>query len=208
MNIHASSYRLCSEPTRLRALFDGTTKVAVISNALDFSDQLERRANRVCEELQELSKLGLRPQELDLRRFFGFPADLRTVLEKMDGIWVLGGNAFILRRAMQYSGLDVLIKEWALTDEEFVYAGYSAGSCVLGPTLRGIHLVDPPDQLANGYQPEVIWDGLGVLPYSIAPHFDSDHPESSQINDVVDYFEEHDMPYRTLRDGEAIVVQG
>lgn len=207
MNIYASSYRLCSHPDRLRALFGGSTNVAVISNALDFSIDHAWRDSRVAEELDELSNLGLRPKVVDLREFFGSANATRTVLEKFDGVWVLGGNAFILRRAMKHSGFDRLLAEMAATSMPFVYSGYSAGACILGPTLKGIHLVDPPEQSAEGYEPEVVWDGLNLLPYCIAPHFDSDHPESLRINDVVEYFEAHKMPYLTLQDGESIVIQ-
>jgi len=129
------------------------------------------------------------------------------MLEAFDGIWVLGGNVFILRRAMQYSGLDQLLAEKTAASTSFVYSGYSAGACVLGPTLEGIHLVDSPEQSAEGYDSKVIWEGLNLLPYSIAQHFRSDHPESLQIDHVVKYFEEHAMPYRTVRDGDAIVVR-
>jgi dipeptidase E len=191
----------------LRELFDGSTRVAVISNALDFSNDHARRTGRVTEELNELSELGLRPAAVDLREFFGSPNATRAMLEEFDGAWVLGGNVFILRRAMKYSGFDQLLFEKASASAPFVYAGYSAGACVLGPTLKGIHLVDPPEQPADGYDPDVIWEGINLLPYSIAPHFDSDHPESLQINDVVEYFEAHEMPYRKLRDGEAVVVR-
>ncbi|MGH8178822.1 MAG: Type 1 glutamine amidotransferase-like domain-containing protein, partial [Steroidobacter sp.] len=92
------------------------------------------------------------------------------------------------------------------SDGDFVYGGYSAGSCVLAPSLKGIEVVDPPELVPTGYEPEVIWDGLGVLSYCIAPHFDSEHPESLLIDDVVDYFERHGISYRTLRDGEAIIL--
>lgn len=101
---------------------------------------------------------------------------------------------------------DLLIEK-ASSPEPFVYASYSAGACVLGPALRGIDLVDPPEQSADGYEQEVIWEGLGLLPFCIAPHFDSDHPESPLIEEVIDYFEVHRIPYRALRDGEAIVVR-
>ena len=207
MNIYASSYRLCSQPTRLRELFDDSRRIAVISNALDISSDNGRRNRRVTEEIEELSDLGLRPKAVDLREFFGSLNATRSMLEEFDGAWVLGGNVFILRRAMKYSGFDQLLSEKASASAPFVYAGYSAGACVLGPTLKGIHLVDPPEQSADGYDPEVIWEGINLLPYSIAPHFDSDHPESLHINDVIEYFEAHDIPYRKLRDGEAIVVQ-
>ena len=53
-------------------------------------------------------------------------------------IWVNGGNVFLLRRAMQQSGLDNVIIE-RKSDDGFVYSGYSAGACVVGPTLRGAH---------------------------------------------------------------------
>lgn len=207
MNIYASSYRLCSHPTRLRELFAGSRRIAVVSNALDFSDDHSRRSERVTEEMHALLDLGLKPTAVDLREFFGSPDATRRMLENFDGFWVLGGNVFILRRALKYSGLDQLLSEMALASAPFVYAGYSAGACVLGPTLKGIHLVDPPEQPAEGYGPEVIWEGIGLLPYTIAPHFDSDHPESLQINDVVKYFEAHEIPHRKLRDGEAIVCK-
>jgi dipeptidase E len=161
---------------------------------------------RVTEELEALSTLGLEPETVDLRNFFGSPSATRNTLDAFNGVWVLGGNVFILRRAMKYSGFDQLLAEKAADSMPFVYSGYSAGACVLGPTLKGLHLVDPPEQLAEGYEAEVIWEGLNLLPYSIAPHFDSVHPESLQINDVVEYFDAHQIPYRTLRDGEAIVV--
>ena len=207
MNIYASSYQLCSQPHRLRDLFGDSTNVAVIGNALDFSLDLARRAESLALELDRLSDLGLKPAEVDLREFFNSETASRNALGHFDGVWVVGGNAFILRRAMRYSRFDELIWEKEREHEAFVYAGYSAGACVLAPSLKGIDLVDPPDQVPEGYESELIWEGLGLLPYSIAPHFDSDHPESSQINDVVEYFGQHGIPYQALRDGEAIVVR-
>ena len=127
-------------------------------------------------------------------------------MKEFDGVWVLGGNVFTLRRAFRYSGLDQILSEIARSNAPFVYAGYSAGSCILGPTLDGIHLVDPPELPAKGYQAQIIWEGLSLLPFSIAPHFKSDHPESAMIDGVVEYFEARGLPYRTLRDGESIVI--
>jgi len=206
MKIYASSFRLCSNPTRLRGLFANSTRVAVISNALDFSSDIARRDRGVAAELTALSRLGLQPKVVDLRDFFGSPDATQSMLQDFDGVWVLGGNVFTLRRAFRYTGLDRLLGEIAKSDVPFVYAGYSAGSCILGPTLDGIHLVDPPELPAEGYAAEIIWEGLSLLPFSIAPHFKSNHPESSMIDGVVEYFEAHGLPYRTLRDGESIVI--
>jgi dipeptidase E len=55
---------------------------------------------------------------------------------------------------------------------------------------------------------EIIWGGLGFVEFSIAPHYRSAHPESEEIEKVVKYFEENNMPYRALHDGEVLVING
>lgn len=50
-------------------------------------------------------------------------------------------------------------------------------------------------------------DGLGLIGFSLAPHYGSSHPEAAAIDQVVKYFRAHDMPYRTIGDGEALVVR-
>lgn len=142
---------------------------------------------------------------MDLRDYFGKLSELKKELEKYDGVWVRGGNTFILRKAFAQSGFDQILHHKKNTD--FVYAGYSAGTCVLGPSLKGIHLADKPDQNANGYPEEIIWEGLGVIPYHVVPHYRSNHPESEMMEDVVKYYQEHGMEYRTLKDGEVIIEE-
>jgi dipeptidase E len=205
MRVYASSFGLGSEPEKLRALFAHTSRIAVITNALDFSTDLSRRQNALKRECRDLGLLGLLPEEVDLRNYFGRQAALDDRLGHYDGVWVVGGNAFILRRALRYSGLDELLQR--RRSELFVYAGYSAGACVLAPTLKGIHLVDAPDVVPDGYASEIVWDGLSLLDYSIAPHFRSDHPEARLADAVVDYFVRHGMPYRALGDGQVIVAE-
>jgi peptidase E len=75
---------------------------------------------------------------------------LEEVVASLDALWVVGGNAFVLRRALSQSGLDAVLTRRA-GDSAFVYAGYSAGSCVMGSTLRGIELVD--DYFINNRTP-------------------------------------------------------
>lgn len=87
---------------------------------------------------------------------------------------------------------------------------YMRGTALVRACLRlrskGFN-VDPPDVVPEGYEPEIVWEGLGALDYSIAPHFRSDHPESPLIDGVVEYFIQHGMAYRTLTDGEVIVAE-
>jgi dipeptidase E len=207
VKIYASSNGLWSDPWRFGQLFNGSSEIAVITNALDFSDD-RRNRKHLKAEFKQLSALGLHATELDLRAFFATGASVVAELEKFGGVWVVGGNVFILRRAMRYSGFDEFIAHKRQTDPDFVYGGYSAGACVLAPSLNGVELMDPPHPAPKGYKPDVIWEGLGILDFSIAPHFQSDIAESRQASDMVAYFEAHGMPYRTLRDGEAIVVEG
>jgi len=122
-------------------------------------------------------------------------------------VWVCGGNSFILRRAIAQSGFDEAITD-LLAADEIVYGGFSAGACVVTPSLMGIDLCDDPEVVPEGYQEEVIWDGLGLVDYSIVPHYKSDHPESAVLDETATFLEDRGMPFKTLRDGEVIVVDG
>jgi dipeptidase E len=103
---------------------------------------------------------------------------------------------------MHQSGLDKVLTMRA-ADPDFVYAGYSAGSCVMGVTLRGLQFADDPVIVPRGYSPEPIWEGLGFVPFSLAPHYRSPHPESGLIEDVIDAYIQGKTPFIVLRDGEA-----
>jgi dipeptidase E len=105
---------------------------------------------------------------------------------------------------MARSGADKILPE-LIRSEELVYAGYSAGPCVLAPSLRGLELCD--DTAAVGG--EVIWDGLGVLDHAIVPHLDSPgHPETDLVAQVRAQYERDGTPYLAMRDGQVLVVEG
>ena len=79
---------------------------------------------------------------------------------------------------------------------------------MLSPSLSGIDLVDDPTVVPEKYNPETIWEGVGILGYSFVPHYHSDHPDSEDIEKCVAFLDKHNMPYKALRDGEVIVVDG
>jgi len=204
MKLYLSSYNLGDNPEKLVELSSPNKRVAVITNASDLKT-VEERKEKVEEEFDHLIETGLLPEELDLRKYFGKQKELEKKLNQFKVVWVKGGNTFVLRRAMAQSGFDTLIKT-KINDSDFVYAGYSAGSCVATPTLHGLEIVDDPITVPTGYNPEIIWAGLGFVDYSIAPHYKSNHPESAMVDETVKYFVEHKMPHKTLRDGEVIIV--
>lgn len=208
MKLYLSSYYLGSHPEELAGLVGANKKAGIIMNAGDIYGDAKRPIY-LANEAEKLKVLGLSAEELDLRDYFsaGDSSALRTKLESYGLVWVMGGNSFTLRTAMKMSGFDRIVKELVNSDA-LVYGGFSAGSVVATRTLKGIELVDDPAQIPPGYARETTWDGLGFVDFSIAPHYQSNHPESAAIEDVVRYFEENHMPYKTLHDGEALVVNG
>src|SRR5690349_22762975 len=99
--------------------------------------------------------------------------------------WLRGGNVFVLRAALARSGADVVLAGLMAADA-LVYAGYSAGSCVLSPSLRGLELVDDPAAVTRAYGAPPVWDGLALLTEAFVPHYRSPgHPETAAIERVV-----------------------
>ena len=207
MKMYLSSFRLGDHPERLVNLIGSNKKIAVIANSIDFGNDLERRKAGVQREIDDLMKLGFRPEEVDLRNYFGKPLELEKKLSEFGSLWVRGGNTFILRRAFKESGLD----EWLIrqrSNPELVYAGYSAGVCVLSPSLRGLELVDDPNTVSDGYSKEIIWDGLGLISFAFAPHFESPgHPETEAVGREVEHYKKAGIEYRALHDGEVIIEE-
>lgn len=206
MRLYLSSFRNGNKPEELLKLLGSSHKTGVIFNAVDFKSGAARLADYAA-EAERLKSIGLEPTEIDLRHYFKNSQKLRETLSAYDLIWVRGGNAFILRRAFKQSGADTIIKD-LLTDDAITYGGYSAGVDILQPHLHGIELVDPPNVVPEGYDAEVIWECLGLLPYCVAPHYRSDHPESAYVDKTVTYYIENHIPFIALHDGEAIVVKG
>jgi dipeptidase E len=180
----------------------------VIANAMDATPGEVRRAG-VAREVGALAELGFDPQELDLREFFGRPAgEVEAVLDAFPAVWVRGGNAFLLRYAMARSGADDVLSS-RLREDTIVYAGYSAGPCVLAPSLQGLELCDFPQKVTQTWGAEPVWDGLGLLGHAFVPHVDSPgHPETEACGRVAERYRADGTPHRTLSDGQVLVIDG
>ena len=86
-----------------------------------------------------------------------------------------------------------------------MYAGYSAGICVLAKDMHGLEKCDAPD--INPYGIDTMWNGLGYFDYIFLPHCKSNHKETELIDACVEYCDKHNIKYKTLRDGEVFVQQ-
>ena len=204
MKLYLSSYHLGNQPEKLKDLVGENARAAIILNAADTSDS-DRRTSYVTSQVEALSSLGIQAEEIDLRDYFNNSQELAKKLSDYDLVWVVGGNSFVLLRAMKQSGFDKLIVPLVKNDE-IIYAGFSAGAVVATPSLHGIELVDDKDVVSEDYDKEIAWTGLHLVNKSIAPHYRSDHPESDAVDKVVEYFKENSMDYWTLSDGQALVV--
>jgi dipeptidase E len=202
MRLYLSSFRIGNYPQRLIGLMGDNKKACVIANAVDHKDG---RQERLQKEIDDLNKLGFQAEELDLREYFGKEKDLENKLSKYGIVWVRGGNCFVLKRAFEQSGFDVVIKNF-LKEDKIVYGGYSAGVCIVSPNLHGTEIVDDPNVVPLGYESNFNWDGLHLIDYVVSVHYKSDHPESADVDKEVEYFIENKINYKTLRDGEVIVV--
>ena len=161
MKLHLSSFRLGEHPEEMRCADAKNNRVAVIQNARDCWTDSSKRKAAVKRECDHLKLLGLEPQEFGLRQVFGRSEAMRKEISSLANCWVCGGDCCVLRRAYRLSDFDLLISELAEEEAGFVCGGYSAGACVISPTLEGIHLPDDPDSHPGGYGTEVLWDGVG-----------------------------------------------
>ena len=208
MKFYLSSYKLGEKAETLKEwMAFGEKKVGYIPNAFDFTKMdPENRKKHMDFDIAGLKDLGFTVEVLDLRDFFGKKEELEGKLKSLDMLWVSGGNTFVLRQAMKLSGFDTLFAKLR-ERKDFVYGAYSAGCCVLSTTLLGLQIVDEPFEYPYPESQETIWEGLGVLDYMFLPHFDSDHPESADIDKEVEYCKMHGLPFKTVRDGEVIAFQ-
>ena len=207
MKMYLSSYELGNETKKLKKMVPANKKLGYVFNALDFTGADQRStAERVKRSMAKLNALGFDCVALDLKEYFGKPAELRAVVDTLGAVWVSGGNVFVLRQACKLSGFDRLLLDLNQKDD-FLYGGFSAGVCVLAPTLNGYQLVDDATDTPFDGLDEVIWDGLGLIGYTFLPHFESNHPESEDIGRALDYLKGKGLPYRTARDGDVIIIQ-
>ncbi len=202
MRLYLSSFDIGDDPAEFVKLAPNG-RVGIIMNALD--NRPAARQTWQVSQTTKLEQLGFAVEPLDLRAFFGRASDLAAQLDQLDAVWVNGGNVFVLRRAMRMSGFDRAITG-ALAADRIAYGGFSAAAVVLPRSLRGLDLVDDPHDVPEGYSTDVPWDGLGVLPFSIVVHFGSDHPEAEGARKEAAFYDKHGIPYRTLRDGQALVI--
>ena len=141
MKFYLSSYKIGKEIEKLKQLTQGK-KIGFIPNSLDYVEPKARQESNE-KNMKDLSDLGISVEMLDLQDYFGKREELNNKIDSLGGVWIRGGNTFVLRQAMRFSGFDDIIHN--IDRDDFLYGGYSAGICVLAPNLKALQQVDKPD---------------------------------------------------------------
>jgi dipeptidase E len=188
-------------------LFNAGRRVAVICNAMD-ATSVRSQQSSVDEELRTLSSIGLDVQNVDLRKYFGKSDLLALSLDEFDGLWVRGGNTFVLRAAFALSGADKYVRQ-RVKNDALVYGGYSAGSCLLSPSIDVLEIADDPGDVGRTYGVDVYRDGLGLVDFVFVPHLHSSKTlERQAMDEIVEELEANGENFRALTDAEALIIRG
>lgn len=93
MRLYLSSYGLGNYSKELFKLVGVNKKIAIIGNAGDhYKPKKEKRGESIQRQFDSLSRVGLMPQEIDLRKYFNKEKELEKKLKKFGAVWIKGGN--------------------------------------------------------------------------------------------------------------------
>ncbi len=132
-------------------------------------------------------------------------ADPRDVLSAADGIWVTGGNSFVLVDQLHARGLVDPVRRMVASG--IPYGGSSAGANVAGPTIcttNDMPILRAPRSLTS----------FGLVPFQINPHYldASAMPPGfkgeSREKRIEEFQDLNDVAVVGLREGTWLTVDG
>lgn len=204
MKLYLSSYKVGDKVEELKKwINEHNNRICLIPNSRDIYPESERKTSKIQEDVNELTNLGFDVTIISLKDYFNNKEGLVNKLKEFHAFYVIGGNTFALRQAMYLSGFDKYLKSIE-NDSNYLYAGYSAGICVLAKDLHGLDVCDDPN--INPYGINTMWEGLGYFDYIFLPHYKSNHKETKLIDDSVEYCDKNNIRYKTLKDGDVIIL--
>jgi dipeptidase E len=207
MRLFLSSYRAGQHDNELREFIGKIKQVAVITNAKDYKIPVDRKL-KIEENFDYFHSIGLEPTEIDLRPYFHKPGT-ESLLKNHNFIWLAGGNVFLLRRALKYTGLDKFLYD-QVSKNEIILACESAGAIIMGPTLKYSEMdndEDSPDYIPQGYSKKIIWSGLDLVSYVPVPHYKT--PDyGAEIDKYIEHLDKASIPHKEMTDEQAIIING
>jgi len=129
--------------------------------------------------------------------------DLKESLEKCDGIFIGGGNTFLLlNKLYQFSLIDILKNK---IDSGIPYLGTSAGTNICGMTIGTTN--DMPIIHVKSFE------ALGIIHFNINPHYLDpidrlEHMGESRETRINEFHKLNDQVVIGLREGSYLQVKG
>lgn len=162
------------------------------------ASRAEPEASFAQEEKQELKRLGLTVDELEIS-CASFETIQRT-LKKNELIFVAGGNTFFLMQELKRTGADRLIRQEAESGK--LYIGESAGAIAACPDIGYCAPMDEPEK-APGLKET---GGLGLVDFYVVPH--EGNPQMGEAARQIAAMYGESLDLKILNDSQAIVIQG
>lgn len=175
-----------------------TIRIGMIENAADVIPDSTGWLRGIRDSLKEK---GYKIEPIDLREWTGKTEALRALLFSMDVIWVGGGHTYYLRWILKSSGADLIIRDFVRAGQ--VYAGWSAGAVVAGPTtLYYDSMGDDP-----AAAPEYLSDGLGLTEISVVPHINNPEFRAGAL-ETATFLEKAGYKPLPLEDEQVLIIRG
>lgn len=177
-------------------------KILLIFNALD-AKKKEKIDSNIEEDTKLLVEIGFDVKIINLQDYFGKFEKLEKEFFKYNSYCVMGGNVFVLRKAMEYSGFDVFLHKIS-SNPNYLYIGYSAGSAILSKNLKVLNIVDEPINFYNSND-KTFYNGIGLIDYIFVPHYKSDYHKVKLIEEIIKKCKKENISFRAVKDGKVII---
>ncbi|RPA63392.1 peptidase S51 dipeptidase E [Gordonia oryzae] len=129
--------------------------------------------------------------------------EIATTLDRVDAVYVAGGNTFALLWALRRAGAGDLLAERVRAS--LPYIGCSAGAVVVGPTIAPVEGLDDPADAPGRVDPR----GLELIDTVVLPHADGQLPAyPAELIESVRRTYESRHHVTTLADDQALLVCG
>lgn len=191
--IHGSGYLEYLEPVLLKH-FENIKEILFIPYA--------RPSGLTYDEYTAKAKAGLMFLNKSVKGLHEF-ANPTKAIEKAEGIFVGGGNTFLLVKTLQDKKLMPILRQ--KIELGTPYLGTSAGSNICGPNMQTTN--DMPIVLPSSFET------LGVLPFNINAHYieadpNSKHKGETRRTRIKEFQRLNDIKVIGLKEGSWLKVKG
>jgi len=147
-------------------------------------------------QYSQLALSQLKAAGLSKVDFYDLEKDGHKPLSEYNIIYVCGGNTFKLMKFAKTTGFDKEIK--ALLKRGGVYIGVSAGSIVLGPSIKIADEINPDKNEVE------LTDltGFNIVDFSVFPHYSNDFEE-----DIKKFEIKNNLKVERIDNSHAILIQ-